>query len=99
MSQTLTWSAACTLGIMFSMIGPTAQAQDLARRVGIGVSACYNAPTPVVYDHTIVGGRCHNGCYTGGYGTTWALCAALNALALVFITLARPPRGRGGVVA
>lgn len=28
---------------------------------------------------------------TGGYGTTWVLCAALNALSLVFLGLARPP--------
>lgn len=28
---------------------------------------------------------------TGGYGTTWVLCALLNALALVVLGLARPP--------
>lgn len=28
---------------------------------------------------------------TGGYGTTWVMCALLNALSLVFLALARPP--------
>jgi MFS family permease len=29
---------------------------------------------------------------TGGYGWTWALCAALNALAFAFLLVARPPQ-------
>jgi MFS family permease len=36
-----------------------------------------------------VAGALHDA--TGGYGATWVLCAALNVLALGFLTLARPP--------
>jgi MFS transporter, OFA family, oxalate/formate antiporter len=35
---------------------------------------------------------------TGGYGTTWMMCALLNALSLGFLALARPPaRLSGGI--
>jgi MFS family permease len=36
---------------------------------------------------------------TGGYTLTWAVCAALNALALVFLTRAHPPPERSAVLA
>jgi MFS family permease len=36
-----------------------------------------------------VAGALHDA--TGGYGSTWVFCAALNLLALGFLTLARPP--------
>lgn len=34
---------------------------------------------------------------TGGYTSTWALCATLNALSFVFLLLARPPARRDSV--
>ncbi len=36
---------------------------------------------------------------TGGYTVTWVVCATLNALALAFLALARPPRERGVALA
>jgi len=55
--------AASTTVLLGASVG-SAEAQDLARRIGIGSSCGYNAPTPVVYNHSM-GGCYHNGCWQG----------------------------------
>lgn len=40
-----------------------AEAQSVARRIGFGASSGYNAPTPIVYEHSHLGGHHHHGCW------------------------------------
>ncbi|MBS0208443.1 MAG: hypothetical protein JSS27_05760 [Planctomycetes bacterium] len=64
--------------MMLGASAGTAQAQDLARRIGIGSSCGYNAPVPVSYEHSAVGCRCHNGGYQMQSGLEFG-CAGIPA--------------------